>query len=115
MSIPSWSAPGVTLDLLDGRPTAVRETELVTLHDEAAASDDDALVSVLAHAAPEIAADWPVPRDLDTLLQGVAERHENVSGAWAWVAEQPVARPYAAELFEAVEIAAAPMFLEPPL
>ena len=41
MSIPSWSAPGVTLDLHDGRQTAVRETELVTLHDEVAGDDAD--------------------------------------------------------------------------
>jgi GNAT superfamily N-acetyltransferase len=41
MSIPSWSAPGVTLDQHDGRPTAVRETELVTLHDEVAGDDAD--------------------------------------------------------------------------
>ena len=42
MSIPSWSAPGVTLDVLDGRQTAARETELVALHDEVVGQHDDA-------------------------------------------------------------------------
>jgi GNAT superfamily N-acetyltransferase len=41
MSIPSWSAPGVTLDLHDGREAAAHETELVTLHDEVAGDDAD--------------------------------------------------------------------------
>jgi hypothetical protein len=40
MSIPSWSAPGVTLDLHDGRQAAAREAELVALHDEVAGQDD---------------------------------------------------------------------------
>jgi hypothetical protein len=39
MSVPSWSAPGVTLDLLDGRQAAERAAALVALHDEVA--DDD--------------------------------------------------------------------------
>jgi GNAT superfamily N-acetyltransferase len=39
VSIPSWSAPGVTLEVRDGRQAASRETELVALHDDAAADD----------------------------------------------------------------------------
>ena len=41
MSIPSWSAPGVTLEVYDGRQAASRETELVLLHDEVAGDDAD--------------------------------------------------------------------------
>ena len=41
MSIPSWSAPGVTLDLRDGRQAEALETDLATLHDEVAADDPD--------------------------------------------------------------------------
>lgn len=41
MSTPSWSAPGVTLELLDGRQAAEREADLVALHDEAADDDPD--------------------------------------------------------------------------
>lgn len=40
MSIPSWSAPGVTLEVHDGRQAASRETELVALHDDVADDDD---------------------------------------------------------------------------
>jgi hypothetical protein len=40
VSIPSWSAPGVTLEVHDGRQAASRETELVAFHDDVA--DDDA-------------------------------------------------------------------------
>ena len=41
MSIPSWSAPGVTLEAYDGRQAASRETELVLLHDEVVGDDAD--------------------------------------------------------------------------
>jgi GNAT superfamily N-acetyltransferase len=41
MSVPSWSAPGVTLHLHDGRQTAARETEFVALHEEVAGGDTD--------------------------------------------------------------------------
>jgi len=43
VSIPSWSAPGVTLALLDGRQAAERETDLVALHDEAAGDEPEFL------------------------------------------------------------------------
>jgi SAM-dependent methyltransferase len=71
-------------------------------------SDDEALMEALASAAPGIAAGWPALRDLETLLAGVEERRENVSEVWAWVAGRDVARDYAAELFEEVEIAVVP-------
>jgi SAM-dependent methyltransferase len=80
-------------------------------HDDIA-TDDDALLSVMAGAAPEIAAGWPPLRDLDAILSGVEERRENVSEAWAWLAHQPLARPYAGPLFGDVEIAAVPMITE---
>jgi SAM-dependent methyltransferase len=69
------------------------------------ASDADALLSALAATAPEIAAQWPPLRDLETILAGVRDRRANVSEAWAWVASQPVARDYPAALFEDAEIA----------
>ena len=80
-------------------------------HDDIA-TDDDALLSVLADAAPEIAAGWPPLRDIETILCGVEDRRENVSEAWAWLAHQPLARPYAGPLFRDVEIAAVPMITE---
>jgi SAM-dependent methyltransferase len=76
------------------------------------AAEDDALMAALAGAAPEIAAEWPRLRDLETILAGVEERRGNVSEVWAWVASQPVARSYAAGLFGDVEIAVVPMVVE---
>jgi SAM-dependent methyltransferase len=76
------------------------------------AADADALIAALAGAAPEIAAEWPKLRDLETILAGVEERRANVSEVWAWVASQPVARSHAAGLFGDVEIAVVPSVVE---
>lgn len=76
------------------------------------ATDDDALISVLAGAAPEIAAGWPPLRDLPTILSGVEDRRGDVSEVWAWVGQQPLARAYAGPLFRDVEIAVVPMVTE---
>jgi SAM-dependent methyltransferase len=71
----------------------------------ATASDADALLSALAVTAPEIAEQWPPLRTLETIMAGVRDRRANVSEVWAWVASRPVARDYAAALFEEAEIA----------
>lgn len=76
------------------------------------APDADALMSALAGAAPEIAAEWPSLRDFETIMAGAADRRENVSEVWAWVASQPVARTYAAGLFADAEIAVVPTVSE---
>jgi SAM-dependent methyltransferase len=76
------------------------------------AADADALLSALAATAPEIAADWPPLRDLETIMAGVRDRRANVSEVWAWVGGQPVARSYAAELFEDADIAVVPSLVE---
>ncbi len=77
-------------------------------------SDDDqlALHGALARIAPELAAEWPVYRDLDGTLAGVAQRRENVSEAWAWLGSYAVARGYAAALFEDAQLAAVPSVVE---
>ncbi len=76
------------------------------------AGDADALMAALARAAPEIAAEWPPLRDLETIMGGAADRRENVSELWAWVASQPVARSYAAGLFGDADIAVVPTVVE---
>lgn len=76
------------------------------------AADADALMSALGGAAPEIAAEWPPLRDLETIMAGAADRRENISEVWAWVASQPVARTYAAGLFADAEIAVVPTVSE---
>jgi trans-aconitate methyltransferase len=83
-----------------------------SLQDERTAADDEALMSALAGAAPDIATAWPPLRDLETIMTGAADRRENISEVWAWVASQAVARSYAARLFRDVEIAVVPAFME---
>jgi SAM-dependent methyltransferase len=95
-------APGGTLALIQYCGVDTPET----------AGDADALLSALAGAAPEIAAQWPPLRDLETILAGVSQRRANVSEVWAWVTSQPVAREYAAGLFEDAEIAVVPSVVE---
>ncbi len=95
-------APGGLLALL--QYCGVRDPET--------AADDDALMAALAGAAPEIAATWPAPRELETILAGAEKRRANVSEVWEWVGRQPVRRGYAAGLFGEAEIAVVPWFLE---
>jgi ubiquinone/menaquinone biosynthesis C-methylase UbiE len=97
-----WLEPGGVLALI--QYSAVR--------DERTATDDDALMAALAQAAPAIAPEWPVLRELDGFLTEAEDRRENVSEVWAWVGPHVVARPYAAALFEDVEIAVAPTVVE---
>ncbi|MBV9603939.1 MAG: methyltransferase domain-containing protein [Solirubrobacterales bacterium] len=94
--------PGGRLGLIQYCAVASEETS----------EDADALLSALALAAPELAAQWPPLRDLDTIMAGAADRRENISEVWQWVARQPVARSYAAELFEDAEIAVVPGVIE---
>ena len=82
------------------------------VRDERTATDDDALLAVLAQAAPETAAGWPELRDLDAFLSGAEDRRENVSEVWTWVGSKALARDYAADLFDEVEIAVSPGLLE---
>jgi SAM-dependent methyltransferase len=76
------------------------------------AGDADALMSALAGVAPEIAAQWPPLRDLETILAGAADRRENVSEVWAWVTSQPLARDSACAPFKDAEIAVVPSLVE---
>jgi hypothetical protein len=66
----------------------------------------------MATAAPELAAEWPIYRDLDSTLGGVNERRGNVSEVWAWLGGYELARGYAADLFDDTQIAAVPTLLE---
>lgn len=82
------------------------------VRDPETSGDADALLAVLASAAPEIAAEWPPLRDLETILAGVSDRRANVSEVWKWVGGQPVARGYAAGLFAEADIAVVPSLVE---
>jgi SAM-dependent methyltransferase len=77
-------------------------------------SDEEqaALRAALATVAPELAADWPIYRDLEATLAGAAERRENVSEVWAWLGSYEIAHRDAARLFEDAELAAVPRLFE---
>ena len=76
------------------------------------ATDQQALGAAIARIAPDVAAEWPAYRDLESTLAGVAARRDNVSEVWAWLGSYALARPYAADLFDEARIATVPILLE---
>jgi ubiquinone/menaquinone biosynthesis C-methylase UbiE len=82
------------------------------LEDPRSAEDQRELRAAMAQVAPELAAEWPTYRDLDTTLAGVAARRGNVSDVWAWLGSYGLARDYAGPLFEDVQVAAVPSLVE---
>ena len=79
------------------------------LREEATARDGEMALEAIRRAAPDIAAGWPVHRDLDATLEGVEQRAENLSEVWAWLGNYDLARPYAGNLFGDVRIDAIPI------
>jgi SAM-dependent methyltransferase len=77
------------------------------LHEPRSAEDQRALLGAIAEIAPDVVADWPRYRDLETTLAAALERRENVSHVWAWLGGHDLAREYAAALFEDVRVVAA--------
>jgi SAM-dependent methyltransferase len=82
------------------------------LDDPRSAADQSALRAAMAATAPDLAAEWPVYRDLDETLAGVAARRANVSEVWGWLGSYDLARGYAAALYEDAEVAAVPALVE---
>ncbi len=82
------------------------------LDERRSADDQDALFHAMNTVAPDLAADWPRYRDLQTTLAGAHERRENVSEVWAWLGDYDLARDCAGQLFNDVQIVATPMLLE---
>jgi ubiquinone/menaquinone biosynthesis C-methylase UbiE len=68
--------------------------------------DQDAVLAAMRKVAPEIAANWPVYRDLGATLAGMEHRRGNVSEVWAWLGSYDIGRDYAAGLFGDVQVAA---------
>jgi hypothetical protein len=66
--------------------------------------DRDAVLDILARIAPDIAAAWPVYRDLGATRKGAEERSDNVSDTWAWLGSYDIAENYAKELFYDVHV-----------
>lgn len=82
------------------------------LHEPRSADDQEDLLCTLRMHAPEIAADWPIYRDLESTIAGVRDRRGNVADAWGWLGSYDIGRGYAADLFEDVEFATLPMLIE---
>jgi SAM-dependent methyltransferase len=74
--------------------------------------DQDAALAAMAKVAPDIAAEWPVYRDLDGTLAAMEQRRGNVSRAWAWLGGYDLAQEYAGPLFGDVQVALMPTLLE---
>ena len=74
--------------------------------------DQAAMLAAMAKVAPDIAAGWPVYRDIDGTLEGVERRRGNVSEVWAWLGSYDMAQDDAARLFRDVEVALVPKLVE---
>lgn len=82
------------------------------LKDERSADDQEQLLGSMRTHAPEIAATWPVYRDLRSTLAGVDARRQNVANVWSWLGGYDIGRAHAADLFEDVRLTTAPMLIE---
>lgn len=95
-------APGGTLALIS----------YFGLEEHRSKRDQEAVLVALRNVAPDIAATWPVYRDLDATLAGVEERRDNVSAVWAWLGSYDLAQDYAGRLFDEVQVAVVPRLVE---
>jgi SAM-dependent methyltransferase len=82
------------------------------LDEPRSAQDQAALRAAMGGIAPDLAAEWPVYRDLDAMLAGAAARRDNVAEIWAWLGRYGVGRRYAASLFSDAQVAALPTLVE---
>ena len=82
------------------------------LQQQRTADDQEQLLWAIRRHAPEIAATWPTSRDLESTIAGVRERRRNVADAWGWLGSCDIARDYAADLFEDVQLVSAPTLIE---
>jgi len=81
--------------------------------DEPRSRDDQAaILAAIAKAAPDIAAGWPVYRDIDGTLAGAEDRSGNVSEVWSWLGSYDLAQDEAAGLFGDVRVALVPKLVE---
>ena len=54
--------------------------------------DQEAALAAVTKVAPDIAAHWPVYRDLDSTLAGAEQRRGNVSEVWAWLGSYDIGK-----------------------
>ena len=104
---PDVSWPKLADALVDGGTLAL--FSYFGLRDPYSDTDQEALRTMLATIAPEIAAHWPTYRDLEATLAGAADHSQNVSELWAWLSSYDVARGEAGQLFDDAELIALPV------
>ena len=74
--------------------------------------DQEAALAAIRKVAPDVAANWPAYRDLDTTVAGLEQRRGNVSEAWAWLGSYDIGQDYAGRLFGDVQVAFMPKLIE---
>jgi SAM-dependent methyltransferase len=74
--------------------------------------DQEAALAAMRKVAPDIAAEWPIYRDLGATLAGMEQRRGNVSEVWAWLGSYDVGQDYAGRLFGDVQVAVMPKLIE---
>lgn len=74
--------------------------------------DQYAALGAVRTVAPDVAASWPVYRDLDATLAGIERRRRNISRAWSWLGSYDIRREYAGRLFGDVKAAVMPELVE---
>src|SRR5215831_16897924 len=74
--------------------------------------DQEAALAAMRKVAPDIAANWPVYRDLDATLAGMEQRRGNVSQVWAWLGSYDIGRDHAGRLFGDVQVTVMPKLTE---
>jgi ubiquinone/menaquinone biosynthesis C-methylase UbiE len=110
-----WVDPEVGWRKIAGVLTAGGTLALLSyfgVDDPRSRDDQDAMLAAMAKVAPDIAAGWPVYRDIDGTLEGVERRRGNVSEVWAWLGSYDMAQDDAARLFGDVEVALVPKLVE---
>jgi ubiquinone/menaquinone biosynthesis C-methylase UbiE len=74
--------------------------------------DQEAALAAIKKIVPDIAANWPVYRDLHATLAGMEQRRGNVSEVWAWLGSYDIGQDYAGRLFGDVQVAVMPKLVE---
>ena len=74
--------------------------------------DQEAALAAIRKVAPDIAASWPVYRNLEATLAGMEQRRSNISEVWAWLGRYDVGQDYAGRLFGDVQVAVMPKLIQ---
>jgi hypothetical protein len=110
-----WVDPKVswqkTADVLVRRGTLAL-VQYFGISEQRSQRDQEETLAAIRKIAPDIAADWPVYRDLDATLAGMEQRRGNVSQVWAWLGSYDLGQDYAGRLFGDVQAAVRPQLVE---